>query len=222
MNIQSKFDLKGKVAIVTGASKGIGKSIAEALGQSGAKVIVSSRKQEAVDEVKNFKSGDPQKEDTYIGAVPRRQQVEILQQQVEDAVRKGAKVLIGGKKPEGKGNHFQPTVLVDVNHDMSVMKDESFGPVIGIQKVKYDDEAVKLMQYTEYGLTAAVYSDHKETADKILKQIDAGTVYWNCCDRVSANLPWSGRGHSGFGATLSYIGIRAFVKPKAYHLRGNS
>jgi acyl-CoA reductase-like NAD-dependent aldehyde dehydrogenase len=173
-----------------------------------------------VEEVKNFKAGDPENEGTYIGAVTRKQQVEFLQKQVEDAVKKGAKVATGGKKVEGKGNHFEPTVLLDVNHSMSVMKDESFGPVIGIQKVKDDAEAIQLMQDTEYGLTAAVYCDSKETAEKILKQLDSGTVYWNCCDRVSANLPWSGRKHSGFGSTLSYIGIRAFVKPKAYHLRG--
>ena len=174
-----------------------------------------------VDEVKSFKAGNPESEDTYIGAVTRKPQVDFLQMQVADAVQKGAKVATGGKKVEGKGNHFEPTVLVDVNHSMSVMKDESFGPIIGIQKVKDDAEAIQLMQDTEYGLTAAVYCDSKEAGEKILKQIDSGTVYWNCCDRVSANLPWSGRGHSGFGATLSYIGIRAFVKPKAYHLRGN-
>lgn len=176
--------------------------------------------QHFVNEVKNFKVGNPESEDTYIGAVTRKPQVDFLQKQVEDAVKKGAKVMAGGKKIEGKGNLFEPTVVADVNHTMSVMKDESFGPIIGIQKVRNDDEAVQLMQDTEYGLTAAVYSDHHETAEKILKQIDSGTVYWNCCDRVSANLPWSGRKHSGFGATLSYIGIRAFVKPKAYHLRG--
>ncbi len=174
-----------------------------------------------VEEVKSFKAGNPESEDIYIGAVTRKPQVDFLQKQVEDAVQKGAKVATGGKKVEGKGNHFEPTVLVDVNHSMSVMKDESFGPIIGIQKVKDDAEAIQLMQDTEYGLTAAVYCDSKEAAEKILKQIDSGTVYWNCCDRVSANLPWSGRGHSGFGATLSYLGIRAFVKPKAYHLRGN-
>lgn len=174
-----------------------------------------------VAEVKGFKAGNPESEDTYIGAVTRKPQVDFLQKQVEDALQKGAKVATGGKKVEGKGNHFEPTVLIDVNHTMSVMKDESFGPIIGIQKVKDDAEAVKLMQDTEYGLTAAVYCDTKETGEKILKQVDSGTVYWNCCDRVSANLPWSGRKHSGFGATLSYLGIRAFVKPKAYHLRGN-
>jgi acyl-CoA reductase-like NAD-dependent aldehyde dehydrogenase len=76
------------------------------------------------------------------------------------------------------------------------------------------------MQDTEYGLTAAVYSADKSRAANILKQINAGTGYWNCCDRVSAALPWSGRKHSGFGLTLSHAGLRAFTKPKAYHLNG--
>ena len=103
---------------------------------------------------------------------------------------------------------------------MSVMREESFGPVIGIMKVKDDTEAIKLMQETEYGLTAAVYSTSKERAEKILSKINAGTGYWNCCDRVSAALPWSGRKHSGIGATLSHAGLRAFTNTKAYHLRG--
>ena len=103
---------------------------------------------------------------------------------------------------------------------MDVMRDESFGPVIGIMKVKDDDEAVRLMQDSEYGLTAAVYSTDQKRAENILEHVNSGTGYWNCCDRVSAALPWSGRHHSGFGATLSHAGLRAFVKPKAFHLRG--
>ncbi len=102
---------------------------------------------------------------------------------------------------------------------MQVMKEESFGPVIGIMKVKNDEEAVKQMKDTVYGLTASVYSASQSRAEAILKQIDSGTGYWNCCDRVSAALPWSGRRHSGFGATLSHAGLRAFTRPKAYHLR---
>src|SRR4029079_15618373 len=119
-----------------------------------------------------------------------------------------------------KGYFFQPTVIVNVSHEMSVMKDETFGPVIGIMKVTSDEEAIELMQDTEYGLTASVYSSSQQRAENILRQINAGTGYWNCCDRVSAALPWSGRKHSGFGATLSHVGLRAFTRPKAYHLRG--
>src|SRR6185295_2433581 len=119
-----------------------------------------------------------------------------------------------------KGNYFEPTVLVDVNHGMKVMTDESFGPVIGIMKVKNDDEAIELMRDTEYGLTASVYSTDQARAENVLQQINAGTGYWNCCDRVSAALPWTGRKHSGFGITLSHAGLRAFTKTKGYHLRG--
>jgi acyl-CoA reductase-like NAD-dependent aldehyde dehydrogenase len=117
------------------------------------------------------------------------------------------------------GFFFEPTVVTNVSHEMSLMKEESFGPIIGIMKVKDDEEAIRLMQQTEYGLTASVYSSSKSRAETILKKINAGTGYWNCCDRVSATLPWSGRNHSGIGVTLSHAGIRAFVRPKAYHLR---
>lgn len=176
--------------------------------------------EEFVKEVNGYKIGQPKEEGVYIGALSRQSQLEFLENQVQDALKKGAKLLIGGKSIAGQGYFFEPTVLVDVNHKMSVMRDESFGPIIGIMKVKDDKEATKLMQDTEYGLTAAVYTSDKKRAERILKQINAGTSYWNCCDRVSAPLPWSGRKNSGFGATLSHAGIRAFVKPKAWHLRG--
>lgn len=170
------------------------------------------------EEVAKFKVGDPTKEGVYIGPLARKEQLDFLAFQVKDAVDKGARILSGGKKMTGDGYYFEPTVLIDVNHDMSVMKEESFGPVIGIQKVKDDTEALQLMMDTTYGLTAAVYSKSKERADAIIEKINTGTVYWNCCDRVSASLPWSGRKCSGLGSTLSYQGIRAFVQPKAYHL----
>ena len=170
-------------------------------------------------EVSSWKKGKPTDEGVYFGPVTRKDQIPVLEKQVEDAVSKGAKVLIGGKRADGKGYFFEPTVLVNVNHNMQMMRDESFGPVIGIMKVKSDEDAIELMQDTEYGLTASVYSKDQSRAEKILRNIDAGTGYWNCCDRVSAAVPWSGRKHSGFGATLSHIGMRAFTKPKAYHLK---
>ena len=142
-----------------------------------------------------------------------------MQSQVEQALACGATLATGGQRIERKGYYYLPTVLTHVDNSMSVMRDESFGPIIGIMKVKDDAEAIKLMNDTEFGLTAAVYSASKERADNIFAQLDTGTVYWNCCDRVSAAVPWSGRKHSGFGATLSHQGIRAFTKPKAYQLR---
>lgn len=175
---------------------------------------------EFVNEVKSWKSGLPTEDGVYISVVSRAPQVDFLDDQVQEAVEKGARVLVGGKRREGKGYGYEATVLVDVNHDMSIMVEESFGPVIGIMKVKDDNEALELMQDTEYGLTAAVYSKTFDRAQKILSKIDSGTGYWNCCDRVSAPVPWSGRNHSGFGSTLSHLGLRAFTKPKAYQLRG--
>lgn len=175
---------------------------------------------EFVKEVKTWKKGSPTDDGVYFGPLSRKEQVNFLKQQVDEASQKGAKVLLGGKPSSGTGFYFEPTVLVDVNHSMSVMREESFGPVIGIMKVKSDDEAIGLMNDTEYGLTAAVYSASEQRAEKILKQLNSGTGYWNCCDRVSAAVPWSGRKHSGFGSTLSHAGLRAFTKPKAYHLKG--
>ncbi len=163
--------------------------------------------------------GDPLQPGTEIGPLARKEQKDFLIQQIDDAVKKGARLLYGGNIKKTKGYFIEPAVLVNVDHSMSLMKEESFGPVIGIQKVSSDDEAVSLMQDTEYGLTAAVYSESFERAEAVMQKMDTGTVYWNCCDRVSATLPWSGRKHSGLGSTLSFSGIRAFVQPKAYHLR---
>ena len=172
-----------------------------------------------VSEVKNFVVGDPLSEKTYIGPLTRSAQVEILENQIKDALARGAKVLTGGKKINRAGSYFEPTVLTQVNHEMLLMKEESFGPIIGIQKVSGDVEAIKLMNDTEYGLTAGVYTQDEKRAESILKQVNSGTVYWNCCDRVSPNLPWAGRGHSGVGCTLSHYGIETFLKLKAWHLK---
>jgi acyl-CoA reductase-like NAD-dependent aldehyde dehydrogenase len=172
-----------------------------------------------VAEVKTFKIGDPTDEATYVGAITRRPQLAVLQAQVADAKKKGAKLLLGGHVLKGKGNWYAPTVLADVDHSMRVMRDESFGPIIGLQAVADDEAAVDLMNDTEYGLTAGVYTTSERRAKKILSQVAAGSVYWNCCDRVSPRLPWSGVKHSGIGLTLSTYGIQTFTRPKAWHLR---
>lgn len=170
-----------------------------------------------VKELNSWKMGNPNEDGVYFGPLTRKEQIAVLEEQVADAIQKGAKLLTGGKKINDKGYYFQPTVLTNVTGDMKVMRDESFGPVIGIMKVHSDDEAVAQMQDTEYGLTSSVYTNNTKRAESILKQINSGSVYLNCCDRVSAALPWSGRKHSGFGSTLSHTGLRAFTQPKAYH-----
>jgi len=172
-----------------------------------------------VAEVKGFKIGDPADKDTYIGPLTLSTQPAFLEAQVVDAVTKGAKVLVGGKKST-KSHYFEPTVLVNVNHTMDVMIDESFGPIIGIQQVNGDEEAVRLMNDCKYGLTAGVYTKSKDRAEGFLTKINAGTVYWNACDRVSPYLPWNGRKGSGIGSTLGLEGILAFTKLKSWHLVG--
>jgi acyl-CoA reductase-like NAD-dependent aldehyde dehydrogenase len=172
-----------------------------------------------VKEVRGFKRGDPRDEGTYIGPLTRGTQLGVLEAQVADALSRGARVLAGGKRLTAPGNWFEPTVLVDVDHSMSVMREESFGPVIGLMPAHDDEQALGLMNDTEYGLTAGVYSRDRARAERILARSRSGSVYWNCCDRVSPRLPWSGVGHSGIGLTLSRAGIETFTRPKAWHLR---
>lgn len=172
-----------------------------------------------VQTVRSFKIGDPAADDTYIGAITRASQLELLDAQVADALAKGATLQCGGRRLPGPGNGFEPTVFSYVDHSMALMVDESFGPIIGIQKVSGDEEAVRLMNDTRYGLTAGVFTPDGARAERLLARVNAGSVYWNCCDRVSPRLPWSGWGDSGLGLTLSTYGIQAFTRPKAWHLR---
>jgi acyl-CoA reductase-like NAD-dependent aldehyde dehydrogenase len=172
-----------------------------------------------VETVKGFKLGEPASEDTYIGAITRAPQLDVLDAQVADAKAKGAKLHLGGHRLPGPGNWFEATVFSNVDHSMELMKEESFGPIIGIQKVTSDDEAVRLMNDTRYGLTAGVYTLNRARAEAVLSRVNAGSLYWNCCDRVSPRLPWSGYGDSGIGLTLSTYGIETFTRPRAWHLR---
>ena len=169
--------------------------------------------------VKAFQVGDPMADDTYIGAITRAPQLDVLDAQVLDALAQGATLRTGGQRLPGPGHWYAPTVFSNVSHAMTLMREESFGPLIGIQKVSGDEEAVTLMNDTRYGLTAGVFTPDEARAKQLLAQVNAGSVYWNCCDRVSPRLPWSGCGDSGLGLTLSTYGIQAFTRPKAWHLR---
>lgn len=172
-----------------------------------------------VDAVAGFKLGDPTDESTCIGAITRPEQLKVLEAQVADAIAKGATLRCGGHRVEQPGNWFEPTVFTEVDQRMLLMRDESFGPIIGIQKVGSDAEALRLMNDTRYGLTAGVFTRDESRARELLARVNAGSLYWNCCDRVSPRLPWSGVRESGIGVTLSTYGIQAFTRPRAWHLR---
>lgn len=167
--------------------------------------------------VKNYKVGDPSLKETFLGRLARPAHRTFLQNQIGDAVERGGEVAFVGKDL-GEGS-FPPTVVEKATHDMLLMNEESFGPVIGVMKVSSDDEALKLMQDTTYGLTAGIFCRNIARASSMLEQIKSGSAYINCCDRVSSHLPWSGRNNSGLGATSGPEGIFAFVQPKAWHVR---
>ena len=172
--------------------------------------------------VRGLRVGDPMDEATDVGPLARGAQLDVLDAQVRDAIERGATLLCGGQRLPGPGNWYAPTVIGRADHSMTLMRDETFGPVIGIQPVAGDDEAVDLMNDTRYGLTAGIYSADETRARNLLSRVRAGSVYWNCCDRVSPRLPWSGVGDSGIGLTLSREGIRTFTRPKAWHLRSGT
>ena len=115
--------------------------------------------------------------------------------------------------------YMGPTVLVDVNHSMSIMMDESFGPVIGIMRVGSDDEAITLMNDSPYGLTASVWTTNVDAAVRIGQQVETGTVFMNRCDYVDPTLVWTGVKDTGSGIALSQLGFSPYTRPKSFHLR---
>jgi len=174
-----------------------------------------------IETVRGFKQGCPTDPSTFLGPLARKAALAHLDKQVGDAIYKGAKPAYGKSDTSlpTVGYFYPPTVLLGVDHSMKIMQEESFGPVIGIQIVGGDEEALALMNDTSYGLTASVYTNDEQIALRFLRSLNTGTGYWNCCDRVSPRLPWSGRRGSGVGSTLSIEGLRAFVRPKALHLQ---
>jgi len=173
-----------------------------------------------VEVVSAYRVGDPRDDATDVGPLTRAEQLETLDAQVADAVDRGGKVLCGGERIERAGNWYMPTVVVDVPDDAALMRDESFGPVIGVARVRDDEEARARMDDTEFGLGAAVFTRDQPRAERVLSGLDVGNAYWNTADRSCVRLPWAGRRHSGMGTSMSESGVRAFVREKAWHLFG--
>lgn len=172
-----------------------------------------------VQAARSLRIGDPTRDDTYIGPITRAAQLDVFDDQLRDARARGASVLCGGARLSGPGNWYPPTVVADVDHTMALMREETFGPLVGIQRVRDDAQALASMNDSRYGLTASVFTPDEARARALLAQVRAGTVYWNSCDRASPRLPWSGVGDSGIGLTSSTYGMQAFTRVKAWYLR---
>jgi acyl-CoA reductase-like NAD-dependent aldehyde dehydrogenase len=170
---------------------------------------------------KQYVVGNPLDPATTLGPLVRGAAADFVRGQIEEAKRKGAKALINmkieGDKPGSP--YLAPEVLVNVNHQMDVMREESFGPVVGIIKVRDDDEAITLMNDSPYGLTASVWTRDIERAAELGSRIETGTVYMNRCDYLDPQLAWTGVKDTGRGVTLSKYGFDALTQPKSFHLR---
>jgi acyl-CoA reductase-like NAD-dependent aldehyde dehydrogenase len=171
-----------------------------------------------VEVVRAYRVGDPADEATDVGPLARAAQLDVLEAQIADAVARGARVVCGGRRIDRPGNWFEPTVVVDVPATSSLVREESFGPVVPVARVRDDDEALARMDDTEFGLGAAVFTRDRARAERMLAALDVGNAYWNTSDRSCVRLPWAGRRHSGTGVSMSESGVRQFVREKAWHL----
>ncbi|TGO21482.1 hypothetical protein BPAE_0217g00140 [Botrytis paeoniae] len=173
--------------------------------------------------LKNYKLGDPFNKETHVGPVVSKRSKETIEAHIKDALDKGAKDLTPEnetfKSPPSEGNYVKPTLLGNVDHSMTVMTEETFGPVIPVMKVKNDEEAIKLMNDSEFGLTASIWTKDTAKAAELAEDVEAGTVFVNRCDYPSPDLAWTGWKNSGRGVTLSKFGFEQFVKLKSYHLK---
>lgn len=173
--------------------------------------------------LKNYKLGDPFDRLTHVGPVISKRSKETIEAHIKDALDKGAKDATPDnnsfKSPPSEGNFVKPTLLTNVDHSMTVMTEETFGPVIPVMKVKGDAEAIKLMNDSEFGLTASIWTKDMSKGAELAEEVDAGTVFVNRCDFPSPDLAWTGWKNSGKGQTLSKYGFDQFVKLKSFHVK---
>ncbi|MCP4997070.1 MAG: aldehyde dehydrogenase family protein [Gammaproteobacteria bacterium] len=178
--------------------------------------------QQAVVWVHNLKLGRPDDTETTMGPVVRSSAADFVRDQTKEAIEQGAIANISTDnfsldKPGTP--YLAPQLLTHVNHKMRVMTEESFGPVVGIQKVSSDDEAVRLMNDSEYGLTAAIFTQDIDRGIELGQQLDTGTFFINRCDYLDPELAWTGVKNSGHGCTLSVMGYESLTRPKSFHIK---
>lgn len=172
--------------------------------------------------VSNYKLGNPLEQETTLGPMANKRFAKVVRQQVADATSKGAKALVDPKlfpADDGDSAYVAPQILIDVDHSMEFMTEETFGPAVGIMKVKNDDEAIKLMNDSKYGLTASLWTQDPERAGRIGREIETGTVFMNRADYLDPALCWTGVKETGRGGSLSVIGFQNLTRPKSYHLK---
>ncbi len=172
--------------------------------------------------VSNYKLGNPLEQETTLGPMANKRFAKVVRQQVADAVAKGAKALVDPKlfaADDGESAYVAPQVLIDVDHSMEFMTEETFGPAVGIMKVKNDEEAIRLMNDSKYGLTASLWTQDAERAGRIGREIETGTVFMNRADYLDPALCWTGVKETGRGGSLSVIGFQNLTRPKSYHLK---
>ena len=171
---------------------------------------------------RGYKLGNPLDPETTLGPMAQTRFADLVRAQTDEARRAGARPLIDVKDfPADKPGtpYLAPQILTHVDHSMRVMREESFGPVVGIMKVKSDEEAIALMNDSDYGLTASVWTKDTDRAQAIGARIETGTVFMNRCDYLDPALCWTGCKDTGRGGALSVIGFHNLTRPKSYHLR---
>jgi len=173
----------------------------------------------AVAIVRDYKLGNPLDPDTTLGPMANVRFAEEVRAQISEAIAAGAKPHIETFAQDDGGAYLTPQILTDVDHSMRVMRDESFGPVVGIMKVKDDAEAIHLMNDSEFGLTASLWTEEVKRAETIGNAIETGTVFMNRCDYLDPALCWTGCKNTGRGGGLSVIGYHNLTRPKSYHLK---
>ena len=169
-----------------------------------------------------YQLGNPTDAKTNLGPMVRRSAADFVRAQIAEAVAQGAKSLVDEAMfPASQVGtaYLSPHVLVDVNHDMRVMREESFGPVVGIMAVQDDDEAIRLMNDSDFGLTASIWTQDAVVAEALAGQIATGTVFMNRCDYLDPALAWTGVKDTGHGISLSELGYAQLTRVKSYHLR---
>ena len=176
--------------------------------------------EKAVAIVEGYKLGDPLDPETTLGPMAHERFAETVRAQVEDAIAKGATPLIDPALfPQAGAAYVAPQILINVTHDMAVMREETFGPVVGIMPVSDDEEAIALMNDCDYGLTASLWTSDMARAEAIGRRLETGTVFLNRADYLDPALCWTGCKQTGKGGSLSVIGYHNLTRPKSYHLR---